>query len=176
VGDADVADVLALLATFAASDVRARARPRHLAAPRARLRLPARPGDPAGPMLNGIVDVLAREADGAMLVVDYKTDRVADADLEVAVEAAYGTQRRIYALAALRAGAPAVEVVHLYLEPGRAVSARYVAADAPMLQAQLHEPAAGLLRGEFPGRGGSPRRPCAPPVRAGTGCARGRRA
>jgi hypothetical protein len=101
-------------------------------------------------MLNGVVDVLAREADGAMLVVDYKTDRVAAADLEVAVEAAYGTQRRIYALAALRAGAPAVEVVHLYLEPGRAVSARYVAADASALQAQLEQAAAGPLQGEFP--------------------------
>ena len=62
-----------------------------------------------------------------MLVLDYKTDRVGDADLEAAVEDGYGVQRRIYALAALRAGAPAVEVVHLYLDrtgPYRALRRR----------------------------------------------------
>jgi RecB family exonuclease len=101
-------------------------------------------------MLNGVVDVLAREPGGAVLVVDYKTDRVGDADLEAAVEAAYGTQRRIYALAALRAGAPAVEVVHLYLWPGRAVTASYAAADAPALESELRRAAGGLLAGDFP--------------------------
>jgi hypothetical protein len=146
----DVADLLNLLATFAASDVHARLLRATWLRREHGFAFPLVPGDPAGPMLNGVVDVLAREADGAMLVVDYKTDRVGDADLEAAVEAAYGTQRRIYALAALRAGAPAVEVVHLYLEPGHAVSARYVAADAPALEAWLQEAAAGLLQGEFP--------------------------
>ena len=65
-----------------------------------------------GPLVNGVVDVLAEEADGTALVVDYKSDRVGDADLEALVEASYGVQRRIYGLACLRAGAPAVEVVH----------------------------------------------------------------
>ena len=69
-----------------------------------------------GPLVNGVVDVLAEEADGTALVVDYKSDRVGDADLEALVEASYGVQRRIYGLACLRAGAPAVEVVHIFLE------------------------------------------------------------
>ena len=55
---------------------------------------------------NGYVDLLAEEADGTTLVVDYKTNPVAGVDLEALTEADYGPQRRIYALAALRAGAP----------------------------------------------------------------------
>ena len=110
--DADVADLQALVAAFAGSALRER-----LGAARAVHREHAFAfalGD--GPMLNGFVDVIADEADGAALIVDYKSDRVGDADLEALVEADYGVQRRIYALAALRAGAPAVEVAHLFLE------------------------------------------------------------
>ena len=100
---------------------------------------------------NGYVDLLAEEADGTTLVVDYKTNPVAGVDLEALTEADYGLQRRIYALAALRAGAPAVEVVHLYLErPAEPVTARYGAADAPALEAELRAGASPLMRGEFP--------------------------
>ena len=148
----DVADLVSLVEAFAASEVHARlgrapwVRREHAFA------FPLLAGDPAGPLLNGVVDVLAREPSGAMLVVDHKTDRVGDADLSELVERAYGVQRRIYALAALRAGAPAVEVVHLFLEAGDAgaVSARYVAADAPALEAELATRADGLLAGEYP--------------------------
>jgi hypothetical protein len=60
-------------------------------------------------------------------------------------------QRRIYGLACLRAGAPAVEVVHVFLErAGEPVVHRYEAADAPALERDLRERAAGLLAGEFP--------------------------
>jgi hypothetical protein len=59
-----------------------------------------------GPMLTGFVDVIAHEADGAALIVDDKSDRVGDADLEELVEAGYGVQRRIYALRAARARPP----------------------------------------------------------------------
>ena len=101
--------------------------------------------------MNGVVDVLAEEAGGTALVVDYKSDRVGDADLEALVEASYGVQRRIYGLACLRAGAPAVEVVHVFLErAGEPVVHRYEAADAPGLERDLRERAAGLLAGEFP--------------------------
>jgi ATP-dependent helicase/nuclease subunit A len=100
---------------------------------------------------NGYVDLLAEEADGTTLVVDYKTNPVAGVDLEALTEADYGLQRRIYALAALRAGAPAVEVVHLYLErPAEPVTARYAATDADALEAELRAGAAPLMRGEFP--------------------------
>ena len=104
-----------------------------------------------GPMLTGFVDVVAHEADGAALIVDYKSDRVGDADLEAIVEAGYGVQRRIYALAALRAGAPAVEVAHLFLErPAEPAVARYEQADAAALDAELRVAAAPLLAGEYP--------------------------
>jgi hypothetical protein len=104
-----------------------------------------------GPLVNGVVDVLAQEADGTALIVDYKSDVVGDADLEALVEASYGVQRRIYGLACLRAGAPAVEVVHLFLErAAEPVVHRYETADAPRLEADLRERAAGLLAGEYP--------------------------
>jgi ATP-dependent helicase/nuclease subunit A len=99
----------------------------------------------------GYVDLLAEEADGTALVIDYKTNPVEDVDLEALTEADYGLQRRIYALAALRSGAPSVEVVHLYLErPDEPVVARYAAADGAALEAQLRAGAAPLVRGEFP--------------------------
>ena len=61
-----------------------------------------------GPLLTGFVDVLAREADGTVLVVDYKTDRLADdEEPEQLIARAYATQRMVYALAALDDGARA---------------------------------------------------------------------
>ncbi len=106
--------------------------------------------DEDGPLINGVVDLLAREHSGAALIVDYKTDAVTDDDLGAAVERSYGVQRRIYALAALREGATRVEVCHLYLErPGDPVVARYEAVDAPRLAAELRERAAALLAAEF---------------------------
>jgi ATP-dependent helicase/nuclease subunit A len=103
------------------------------------------------PLVNGVLDLVAREADGGWLVVDYKTDAVApDDDLEGEVERRYGVQRRIYALAALHAGAPRVEVVHLYLaRPDAPVTATYGAQDRPALEADLREVASGLLGGHF---------------------------
>jgi RecB family exonuclease len=144
----DVADLRAMVAAFEGSALRER-----LAAARSvRRELAfafALGGD--GPMLTGFVDVVAHEADGAALIVDYKSDRVGDADLEAIVEAGYGVQRRIYALAALRSGAPAVEVAHLFLErPAELAVARYEQADAEALDAELRVAAAGLLAGEYP--------------------------
>jgi hypothetical protein len=98
-----------------------------------------------------VVDVLAREPDGTLLVVDYKSDHAEGANLAELVEETYGVQRSVYALACLRAGAPAAEVVHVFL--GRAsepVAARYETADVPVLERDLGERAAGLLAGEFP--------------------------
>lgn len=103
-------------------------------------------------MLGGVVDARAVDDAGRALVIDYKTDRLApDVDLEHHVERDYGVQRRIYALAELRAGATAVEVVHLFLErPDEPAVARFTAADAPRIEAELLARAGGLLRGEYP--------------------------
>jgi ATP-dependent helicase/nuclease subunit A len=145
--DDDVADLQALVVAFADSALRER-----LGAARAVHREHAFAfalGD--GPMLTGFVDVIAHEADGAALIVDYKSDRVGDADLDALVEGAYGVQRRIYALAALRAGAPAVEVAHLFLErPAEPAVVRFEQADAETLDAELRATAAPLLAGAYP--------------------------
>jgi len=91
------------------------------------------------PLISGVIDVLARERDGGMLVLDYKSDRVGpDVDLGELVEREYGVQRLLYALAVLRDGAPAVEVVHWFLErPREAVLARFQAAERGALERRL---------------------------------------
>ena len=94
---------------------------------------------PEDPLITGVIDLLAREPNGSCLVLDYKTDRVRDGeDLVLLVERDYGLQRLLYALAVLRDGAPAVEIVHWFLErPRDWVSARYAAADRGALEEEL---------------------------------------
>ena len=147
VAAADEADLLAMTAAFMASPLRDRLAAAHTV--HRELGFAFALG--SGPLVNGFVDVLAEEADGVQLVIDYKSDRIGDADPEALVSASYGGQRRIYALAALRAGAPVVEVAHVFLErPGEPAVARYTAADAAALEAELQADAAPLLAGDFP--------------------------
>jgi ATP-dependent helicase/nuclease subunit A len=101
-------------------------------------------------LINGALDALAREPAGRMLVVDYKSDRLEGADPGQLVLANYATQRLVYALAALRAGAREVEVAHLFLEaPREPVIATFGASDAPRLERELAGLAAGVLRRDF---------------------------
>jgi len=144
--DADAADVVRLSDAFAGSPLAqrlARARAVHREHPFA---VPL--GDT---LLTGVVDVLALERRGVTLVVDYKTDWIEPrADLLAYVEQRYAIQRRVYALAALRAGAARVEVAYAFLErPDEPISERYDADDADRLEAELLELAAGLLAGEY---------------------------
>ena len=91
-------------------------------------------------VVNGVVDVHATEP-GGVLVVDYKSDALDGRDPEELTAGAYATQRLVYALAALRAGAERVVVAHCYLErPGEPAIAEY-------------PPAGGRPRGRAP-RGG----------------------
>ncbi len=94
---------------------------------------------PQLPMITGVIDLLASEADGGRLVLDYKSDRVGAAvDLEALVERDYGVQRLLYALAVLRGGAASVEIVHWFLErPGEWVSVRYASAERETLERLL---------------------------------------
>jgi ATP-dependent exoDNAse (exonuclease V) beta subunit len=104
----------------------------------------------AGVMIGGVFDVIAREPGGRALVVDYKTDRLDGADPQTLADRAYGTQRLVYALAALRAGAGEVEVVHTFLElPQRPAVATFTREQAPALAAELSALAGGVLRREF---------------------------
>jgi ATP-dependent exoDNAse (exonuclease V) beta subunit len=102
-------------------------------------------------LITGVFDVIAREPNGGLLVVDYKSDRLHGQDPEQLTAERYADQRIVYALAALRTGADRVEVVHLFLEdPSRPVTATYESAGVTRLEFELEEAAAGLLAGEFP--------------------------
>jgi ATP-dependent helicase/nuclease subunit A len=104
-----------------------------------------------GRLVAGVIDVLAVEADGGCVVLDYKSDRVgAEVDLEALAERDYGVQRLLYALAVLRDGCESVEVVHWFLErPEEWVGARFVADDAGALQARLAERLARVREDPF---------------------------
>ena len=107
--------------------------------------------DPRPPVLiGGVFDVIAREPGGRTLVVDYKTDRLEGVDPQALADGSYGTQRLVYALASLRAGATGVEVVHTFLElPQRPAVATFTAEQAPALEAQLATLARGVLERDF---------------------------
>jgi ATP-dependent exoDNAse (exonuclease V) beta subunit len=108
--------------------------------------------EPEDPLVTGVIDALALDLGGNWLVVDYKSDQVGpEEDLEAVTEREYGIQRRVYALAALRAGAAEVEVAHWYL--GRAlepVTVGWTAADAEALAGELHTRVRAVSEGDFP--------------------------
>jgi hypothetical protein len=100
-------------------------------------------------LINGVVDVLADEG-ARTLVVDWKSDDLGELDPEELVSSSYSTQRLIYALAALRAGAEVVEVVHCFLaRPDEPAVALYEAADAERLERELLGLAQGVVEGRF---------------------------
>jgi hypothetical protein len=151
VTEAAIADVTAQVSSFVESDLCRRV----AAARRVRKELPfvfsLSPGDDARrPLLvNGVVDVHAAE-EGAVLVVDYKSDPLEGADPAALVEERYATQRLVYALAALRSGADRVEVAYCFLEvPDRPVVAGFVPDDVPALERRLLDLAAGVVEGRF---------------------------
>jgi ATP-dependent helicase/nuclease subunit A len=101
-------------------------------------------------LVNGVVDVHASEDGDGLLVVDYKSDALNGHDPAELTAQAYSTQRLVYALAGLRAGANRVEVVHCYLEqPDRPAAAAYERPDADRLEAELLELARGVVEGRF---------------------------
>ena len=101
-------------------------------------------------LVNGVVDVHAEEEGGALLVVDYKSNRLEGRTPAEVTEAEYTKQRLVYALAALRSGAPAVEVAYVFLErPDEPVAQRFSQGDAPGLERQLLDLAAGVTGGRF---------------------------
>jgi ATP-dependent helicase/nuclease subunit A len=102
-----------------------------------------------GVLLRGYLDVL-HSADGRALVVDYKTNALAEAGPEEVVEEEYRLQRLVYALACFRAGADEVEVAYVFLErPDAVVSARFQRDVVPALEAELSEAIGRLRAGEF---------------------------
>ena len=101
-------------------------------------------------LFTGALDVLAREDGEKLLVVDYKSDRLEGADPHAVVQSTYASQRLIYALAAIHAGAALVEVTHVFLElPERPIVASFAKADGPRLEHALGRLAAGVRAREF---------------------------
>jgi ATP-dependent exoDNAse (exonuclease V) beta subunit len=147
-GGAEAAQIIELVDRFAAGELcqrlgRARSVRRE---ERFRFLLGSEPGI----LIGGVLDVIAREPGGLTLVVDYKTDRLDGSDPQALADSAYGTQRLVYALAALRAGAESVEVVHTFLElPQRPAVAHFTREQGSALEAELSTLAGGVLRGEF---------------------------
>jgi hypothetical protein len=102
-----------------------------------------------GVLLHGRLDVLWREG-GRALVLDYKTNSLAEGTPEEIVEADYRLQRLVYALACFRAGAEQVEVVYQFLErPEGIVTATFAPADLPALEAELSQAIVRIDAGEF---------------------------
>jgi ATP-dependent helicase/nuclease subunit A len=146
--EADVADVRSLLTGFAGSELRRRLG----AARRLRRELPfafTLDVDGRELLVTGVLDVHAAEERG-MLVVDYKSDHLAERTPDQVVEEDYATQRVVYALAALRAGAERAEVAYCFLErPDEPAVAVFAPDDAPALERRLLELAAGVLEARF---------------------------
>jgi hypothetical protein len=102
-----------------------------------------------GVLLHGRLDVLHR-AGGRALVVDYKTNSLAEGTPEEIVEHDYRLQRLVYALACFRAGADEVEVVYHFLDrPDAVVTQSFAPAEVPELEAELSAAIASIHEGAF---------------------------
>ena len=102
-----------------------------------------------GVLLHGRLDVLHVE-EGRALVLDYKTNTLAEGTPEEIVEGDYRLQRLVYALACFRAGVDEVEVVYHFLErPDAVVSTAFTRSDVPALEAELSEAIGRIRAGEF---------------------------
>jgi ATP-dependent helicase/nuclease subunit A len=102
-----------------------------------------------GVLLHGRIDVLHRDGTSA-LVLDYKTNSLAEGTPEEIVEHDYGLQRLVYALASFRAGAQQVEVVYHFLErPDAVVSTSFTREHVSALEAELSAAIAQIQAGEF---------------------------
>jgi ATP-dependent exoDNAse (exonuclease V) beta subunit len=102
-----------------------------------------------GVLLHGRLDVHWSDERSA-LVLDYKTNSLAEGTPDEIVEADYRLQRLVYALACLRSGAEEVEVVYHFLErPDAVVSTRFSRDDGPALEAELSAAIARIQEGDF---------------------------
>ena len=102
-----------------------------------------------GVLLHGRLDVLQLDRKRAV-VVDYKTNTLEEGTPEEIVDADYGLQRLVYALACFRAGAREVEVIYHFLERADAVvSTVFQLEQVAELEAVLSAAIARINAGEF---------------------------
>ena len=147
----EIEDIRRLIRAFEDSPLHARIAAAAKVTREARFAFALEP-DGSGPLVRGIVDVIAHEHDGTHLIVDYKTDRLPeDTTPAEYIARAYETQRLVYALAVLRGGADIVEVAYCLLEqPDEPVSVTYRASDAPELAGRLTALAHGIVNHDYP--------------------------
>ncbi len=92
-----------------------------------------------GAIVEGVADVWAREADGTVLIVDWKTGTLHGPD-----DPGYALQAAIYALAALEAGPARVETAWCHVaHDGSVVAGRYDPGDAGRLDARVRAAVGG---------------------------------
>ncbi len=102
-----------------------------------------------GVVVTGIMDHLCREPE-CWFVSDYKTNALRGRAVAEVAEP-YGLQCVVYGLAALRAGAPAVQLDLVFLErPEEPVSVKYLSQDLTRLERELTQAFSGVVRGEYP--------------------------
>ena len=102
-----------------------------------------------GVLLHGRFDLFQLDGE-RVLVVDYKTNLLEELSPADVVEAEYGLQRLVYALAAFRAGAEEVEVAYVFLErPDEVVTTTFTRTQTSELEAQLSEAIRRIDAGEF---------------------------
>jgi ATP-dependent exoDNAse (exonuclease V) beta subunit len=102
-----------------------------------------------GVLLHGRLDVYWNRG-GQALVLDYKTNSLAEGTPEEIVQADYRLQQLVYALACFRAGADEVEVVYHFLEqPDAVVSTSFARADVEDLEAELSAAIERIDEGDF---------------------------
>ncbi len=160
-GPAEADELAALVGRFGASTLCRRLAAAGSIRREERFAFPVGP-DPAAPLVVGAIDVLARERGDSLLIVDYKSDRLLGTAPERLVAEQYAIQRLVYALAALRAGAATVEVVHCFIEePETPVSAVYDRGRRPDLEQGLAGLSRGILCREFTVTPAPHRRVCA---------------
>jgi ATP-dependent exoDNAse (exonuclease V) beta subunit len=141
----DVEDLRAIVGAFARSPLCGRLAAAGSVRREAGFAFSLEPGG-GGSLVNGFVDVIATEPGGGRLIVDYKTDRLDGADPAEVLDRDYATQRVVYALAALRDGAPRVDVAYCFLERSDEPVVRgYTAADVDALTEQVVSLARGVL-------------------------------
>jgi CRISPR/Cas system-associated exonuclease Cas4 (RecB family) len=102
-----------------------------------------------GVLLHGFLDAF-HLASGRGLVVDYKTNSLAEGAPEEIVDADYRLQRLVYAIASFRAGADEVEVAYHFVErPDAVVSTVFTRAQLPELEAELSAAIERIHAGDF---------------------------
>jgi ATP-dependent helicase/nuclease subunit A len=108
-----------------------------------------------GVLIRGRFDLFHRDADGHVLVVDYKTNLLGERTPDELVDRSYRHQVSIYALAALTGGAPSVEVAYAFLDqPDATAVRRFTADDAETLREGVRAAIAPIREGRFEARPG----------------------